>query len=612
MNDLRGSVWRKWDLHIHTPASFHWNGGARFALMMPDERNTTLDEIIEKIDRSEVAAFGVMDYWTFDGYLALRERLTARGLCLSKAVFPGMELRIEAPVDFRLNIQIILSDSLTKQQLQDFKAALRIGAIDRPLSDESLTTFAKTLDPSKARVHGFEKADLNDDRKLLQLGSMTALVSRESVRNAIKQIPEDTCLVVLPYDTSDGLSKLDWQTHPHDDNYFMQSAHLFETREPENVDLFLGRETAKNEKFLANFLKTLGGKPKAAISGSDAHKISDYGAFPNDRITWIKADPTFEGLLQVVNEPSERSFIGLIPPKMNHVQQNKTKYINTIRLQRKPSATLTETWFENTIPLSLDLVAIIGNKGKGKSALTDTIGLLSNTKQHAHLTFLSDKNFRQPRDNKARHFQATLIWESGTAFTKGLDEPVDEQQPELVKYLPQNFLEKICTQLGRIEESDFDRELKKVIFSHVEIAERLGKASLDDLIAYKTSEANARIRLLKQELQEQLNAEWEQRRQRQEQEARIRHEEAINVSKRLPSVDLSKVPYKTWSAAARAFKTKYRKFDADLMIEPREEIDIFLERNSSEDEKDNYSLSVTIFFHDYDGLAWQNWSRCRA
>lgn len=105
--------------------------------------------------------------------------------------------------------------------------------------------------------------------------------------------------------------------------------------------------------------------------------------------------------------------------------------------------------------------------------------------------------------------------------------------------------------------------------------------------------------------QKQLNAECEQWRQTQEEEARIRHKEAINASKRLPSVDLSKVPYKTWSAAARAFKTKYRKFDADLMIEPREEIDIFLEENSSEDEKDNYSLNITIFFHDYDGLAWE-------
>ncbi|MEK7250942.1 MAG: hypothetical protein AAB209_11035, partial [Bacteroidota bacterium] len=186
--------------------------------------------------------------------------------------------------------------------------------------------------------------------------------------------------------------------------------------------------------------------------------------------------------------------------KLDHVQKNKTKYINAVRLYRKPTATLAETWFDNTIPLNPDLVAIIGNKGKGKSALTDTIGLLCNTKQHADLTFLSDKNFRQPKDNKAKHFQATMTWESGTPVTKGLDEPVDEQQPELVKYIPQNFLEKICTQLGRIEESDFDRELKKVIFSHVDPADRLGKASLDEVIAYKTSEASAKIRILKQEL----------------------------------------------------------------------------------------------------------------
>jgi hypothetical protein len=61
-------------------------------------------------------------------------------------------------------------------------------------------------------------------------------------------------------------------------------------------------------------------------------------------------------------------------------------------------------------------------------------------------------------------------------------------------------LEKICTQLGRIEESDFDRELKKVIFSHVDPAQRLGKVSLDELVTYKTAEANARIQILKREL----------------------------------------------------------------------------------------------------------------
>lgn len=501
MNDLRGSVWRKWDLHIHTPASFHWNGGKRFSEMTAAEKEAALDEIVQKVSQIDVAAFGIMDYWTFDGYWALRDHLASRGQTLEKTVFPGMELRIEAPVDYRLNIQVILSDSLTKQQLQDFRGALRIAAvIDRPLSDESLVEFARGLDEGVARHYGFSPQDLEAEDKLRQLGSMTAKITRESLKKAQKAIPEQRCLIIMPYDTSDGLKDLNWREHPYDDCYFMQSAHIFETRDPANVDLFLNRKTEENREFIADFFKTMGGKPKPAISGSDAHKISDYGVFPNNRITWLKADPTFEGLLQVVNEPAERSFIGDIPPKLALVQQKKTKYIETIRMERKPEASLSEVWFDNTIPINPGLVAIIGNKGKGKSALTDTIGLLGNTKQHEHFTFLSERLFRQPKENKAKYFRATLTWASGAQTAKGLEEAVDEQQPELVKYIPQNFLEKICTQLGGIEETEFDRELKKVIFSHVESASRLDKASLDDLIEYKTSEANAKIQILEQEM----------------------------------------------------------------------------------------------------------------
>lgn len=460
---------------------------------------TTLAEMVATISESDVAAFGIMDYWTFDGYWAVRDHLDAGHQALSKAIFPGMELRIEAPVDFRLNIQVILSDSLSRQQLSDFKGALRIGVVDRPLSDESLVEFARTLDSNVAAKYGFSTADL-DEPGLLSLGSKTAKITRQSLEEARSRIPKASCLIVMPYDTSDGLVGLDWEKHPYDDCYFMQSAQIFETRGAANVDLFLNRETESNRRFISNFAKTMGGRPKAAISGSDAHKICDYGVFPSDRITWIKADPTFEGLLQVVNEPVERSFIGKIPPKLTLVEEKSTKYINTIRLERKPTATISEVWFDNDIPINPGLIAIIGNKGKGKSALTDTIGLLSNTRQHAHFTFLSDRNFRQLKENKAKHFQATLTWAGGPSVTKGLEEGVDSQKPELVKYIPQNFLETICTQLGGIEETEFDRELKKVIFSHVPPGARLGKVSLDELIAYRTTEAGEKLAILKQEL----------------------------------------------------------------------------------------------------------------
>ena len=203
MNDPRGSIWRKWDLHIHTPASFHWNGGKRFCEMIEAEKEAVLDEIVRKVKQSDIAAFGVMDYWTFDGYWAVRDYLASKGQALGKTLFPGMELRVEAPVDYRLNIQVILSDSLTEQQLQDFKGALRVrfGTEGRPLSDESLGEFARTLDEDVAKKYGFSHQDLDMEEKLLQLGSMTAKTTRESLREAQKQIPEKTCLIIMPYDS---------------------------------------------------------------------------------------------------------------------------------------------------------------------------------------------------------------------------------------------------------------------------------------------------------------------------------------------------------------------------------------------------------------------------
>ena len=62
----------------------------------------------------------------------------------TKTVFPGMELRVEAPVDYRLNCQVLLSDTLTNQQRADFKSALRISGINRGVSDEALIEFGKS------------------------------------------------------------------------------------------------------------------------------------------------------------------------------------------------------------------------------------------------------------------------------------------------------------------------------------------------------------------------------------------------------------------------------------------------------------------------------------
>ena len=45
----RGSEWRQWDLHIHTPASFHWKGQKFDADPHSDANRAIIDEMIAAI-----------------------------------------------------------------------------------------------------------------------------------------------------------------------------------------------------------------------------------------------------------------------------------------------------------------------------------------------------------------------------------------------------------------------------------------------------------------------------------------------------------------------------------------------------------------------------------
>ncbi|MDD1616724.1 MAG: AAA domain protein [Methylococcaceae bacterium NSP1-2] len=109
----RGAEWRQWDLHIHTPASFHWTG-QRFDSDINSQTNIDLvDEMILALNNAEPAVFVLMDYWTFDGWFALQRRLKQQNAPkLEKRVFPGIELRLVSPTICRLNAHVIFSDEV--------------------------------------------------------------------------------------------------------------------------------------------------------------------------------------------------------------------------------------------------------------------------------------------------------------------------------------------------------------------------------------------------------------------------------------------------------------------------------------------------------------------
>ena len=116
---------------------------------------------------------------------------------------------------------------------------------------------------------------------------------------------------------------------------------------------------------------------------------------------------------------------------------------------------------------------MIGNKGSGKSALLDMLGLLGDSHRQSHASFLSASRFKKAGDNKAEHYEAKLEWASNEpAQFKRLDQSVLSTAIERVTYLPQQLFDGICNELAGSERGPFDAELKRVIFSHVKPGER--------------------------------------------------------------------------------------------------------------------------------------------
>ena len=87
MNDPRGSIWRKWDLHVHTPASIFHNYSD------PDRWERFIQEL-EQLP-PEFKVIGVNDYLFLDGYKYLLSEKNKGRLPNIELLLPVIELRID-------------------------------------------------------------------------------------------------------------------------------------------------------------------------------------------------------------------------------------------------------------------------------------------------------------------------------------------------------------------------------------------------------------------------------------------------------------------------------------------------------------------------------------
>ena len=101
-------------------------------------------------------------------------------------------------------------------------------------------------------------------------------------------------------------------------------------------------------------------------------------------------------------------------------------------------------------------------------------------------------------------FIGTLTWTSDNSDSKLLNAEFEDSNVEMLRYIPQSYLEKVCNDADIIKADLFERELEDVIYSHISQEDRLGKNSLQDLANFKTEQVNKRLVKLREALEEIL------------------------------------------------------------------------------------------------------------
>lgn len=432
----RGSEWRKWDLHLHTKSSYDYK-----------YKGEDADELLCKaLKENDISAVAITDHFIID-----KERIeNLRRLAPDIVFFPGVELRCDKGT-YNLHI-ILIFDCDTDLTIlsNDFDAIMIRGKakssdnLDKIYWDFSdIKDFAETH-KGIISVHAGKKSNGVDD--MITNALPVAQAIKEEIANNI--------------------------------NFF----------EMGKID-----DIAEYNEIV---FKDIEERPM--IICSDNHDPRNYILKEN---LWIKSDITFDGLVQCIYQPQERVFVGIKPPKIDKIDKNASTYIDSISVKRveNPKNKL-EEWFNINLLLNPGLITIIGNKGSGKSALSDIIGLGCNSKNMMEASFLNEDRFRKKPKNLANDYNGEIKWKDQhiDRIESLGNNPDKEYTLENAQYLPQKFIEKICNDL----DNEFQEEINKVIFSYVDNVDRGNAKNLQQLIDYKSINIKSKIDELQMLLRE--------------------------------------------------------------------------------------------------------------
>ena len=330
------------------------------------------DKLLAKaVCENELAAIAITDHFIID-----KDRITnIRGLLPSTTIFPGVELRTDKG-DTNIHVILIFSDQIDLNTLSEDFNVFKRDAKNPDNNDKiywdynDICAFAQKHN-ALISIHAGSK----------DKGVDTQISNALPINQAVKE-------------------------------EFAKTVSIFEVGKEKDIDDY--------KKYVFPDIKST----KPLIICSDSHDPRNY--HPAHQL-WIKSDPTFNGLKQIIYEPDERVCISDYRP------QEKAPYhiIDSISISD-------DLFQKDEIVLNKNLTCIIGGKSTGKSILLHNLARAIDPDQVSENSDISLGRRKTDKDKKA----LTLEIESSKLDVKWGNGKSGENQS--IIYIPQSYLNRLA------------------------------------------------------------------------------------------------------------------------------------------------------------------------
>ncbi len=361
----KGSEWRKWDLHIHTPKTLCSEYGG--------DTTEIWDRFIDELERlsieKNIKVIGINDYLFLDGYEKVLEYKKQGRLPSIELILPVIEFRLKEFVGSRelgrINYHIIFADDsllnveqIKTQFLSGFKGKANLNVDTSEgftwggvISRESLIDLGN---------HIIEKTPSNKSisMKPIDVGFNNINFELSKIEELLGEGSEPNTILKGKYFKAIGKAEWEdfrWDGSPMEKKNIINNTNIIFSASPTTEKANNGKKSLKDNYVNSRLLHC-----------SDSHGFAKdiKNTKPKELghcNTWIKSHPTFEGLKQIMFEPEERIRIQKEKPESGKLENLIIEKVSIVSSNNK--------FTPNDIYFNKNLNVIIGGKSSGKSIL---------------------------------------------------------------------------------------------------------------------------------------------------------------------------------------------------------------------------------------------------